>query len=150
MCNEFGCQQHDENTTLAIGVRFREIIKRFDPSRPISGAWSGGSSQSALAYAWSQQVVDMMGINYAPGSYDPFHQAFPKTPLISSESCSCTSDRTYEVNDAEALIGSYHAWSCIKDCWQPVAERESISQSPDRPRLPDEQEITSLHVAAGR
>ena len=60
-----------------------------------------------------------------------FHKQFPKIPFISSESCSCTSDRDYQVNDTEALIGAQSSWSCIKDCWQPIATREFVQGSFD-------------------
>ena len=78
---------------------------------------------------WAEQVTDMFGLNYNYEQYDPFHKQYPKTPFISSESCSCTSDRDYEINATDALLGPEHAWSCIKDCWQPIATRDWVQGS---------------------
>jgi beta-galactosidase/beta-glucuronidase len=135
VCNEMGCKQLSGNTTLQVGLRFRDIIKRLDPSRPVAGAWSGGSSTrgvlSPLAGEWGRTVCDVMGVNYAYDDLPQYHAMWPSTPLISSESCSCTSDRTYEINDSRALIGAYHAWSCIKDCWAPMANESFVQGSFD-------------------
>jgi hypothetical protein len=116
---------------LNTGKKFRKIIKDLDKTRPISGAWSGGSSLTALAGQWGEEVCDMMGINYAYSSLPKYHEAHPSTPLISSESCSCTSDRTYLINDTRALIGAFHGWSCIRDCWAPIANGSFIQGSFD-------------------
>eukprot|EP01052_Picozoa_sp_SAG31_P037387 SAG31_NODE_4820_length_2931_cov_2.018008_5_plen_111_part_00 len=80
---------------------------------------------------WAEQVTDMFGLNYNYAQYDPFHKQYPNTPFISSESCSCTSDRDYEINATDALLGPEHAWSCIKDCWQPIATRDWVQGSFD-------------------
>ena len=85
LCNEYGCVLSEYNVTLTIGKKFRSIIKDLDKSRPISGAWNGDMK---LGLMWAEQVTDMFGLNYNYGQYDPFHKQFPKTPFISSESCS--------------------------------------------------------------
>ena len=134
ICNEEGCILSEDNVTLEVGKRFRAIVKNLDRSRPISGAWSNGIGYKdlALGHQWAEQVTDVFGLNYDVGrTYDSFHQQFPKIPFISSESCSCTSDRDYQVNDTEALIGVQASWSCIKDCWQPIATREFVEGSFD-------------------
>lgn len=134
LCNEEGCVLSEDNVTLEVGKRFRGIVKDLDRSRPISGAWSNGVGYKdlALGHQWAEQVIDVFGLNYDVGStYDSFHQQFPKIPFISSESCSCTSDRDYQANDTEALIGAQASWSCIKDCWQPIATREFVQGSFD-------------------
>jgi beta-galactosidase len=128
LCNEWGCQQFEGDVTINIGVKFREIVKTLDPTRPISGAWNGDLVTGGL---WGSKVCDIMGINYNYGAYDPFHQSYPTIPIISSESCSCTSDRSYYVNTTDAIIGPYNAWSCIRDCWQPVATRPFVIGSFD-------------------
>lgn len=128
LCNEYGCVLSEYNVTLTIGQKFRKIIKDLDKSRPISGAWNGDMK---LGLMWAEQVTDMFGLNYNYNAYDGFHKQFPKTPFISSESCSCTSDRDYEINATDALLGPEHAWSCIKDCWQPIATRDWVQGSFD-------------------
>ena len=61
LCNEYGCKQLADNSTLAAGQKFREIVKDLDTTRPISGAWSG--SPVGLGMEWSDTVVDMFGQN---------------------------------------------------------------------------------------
>ena len=133
LCNEWGCVQLDDTVTLSIGQEFMSLIKKLDPSRPISGAWADWVRPNGeeLGWQWSESNTDIMGYNYEPAEYDKFHEKYPKKPLISSESCSCTSDRSYVINDTETLLGAQHAWSCIKDCWQPVAERSFVMGSFD-------------------
>ena len=69
--------------------------------------------------------------NYNYDLLDKFHAHDPEKPLISSESCSCTSDRAPEVNATRGLLGALNAWSCIRDCWQPIAERDFVMGSFD-------------------
>jgi hypothetical protein len=128
LCNEWGCQQLDQDVTIAIGVRFREIVKSLDLTRPISGAWNGDMT---TGIRWATNVCDIMGINYNYGSFDPFHNNLPDVPLISSESCSCTSDRTFFSNSSESILGPYNAWTCIRDCWKPIATRNFVMGSFD-------------------
>ena len=73
----------------------------------------------------------MCPAQYGYQFYDAFHAARPDTPFISSESCSCTSDRNLGVNASAAHIGVAHAWPCLKDCWQPVATRSWVQGSFD-------------------
>ena len=43
--------------------------------------------------------MDLLGIDYAPESYDQLHHAAPKMPSISSESSSAVSDRGETASD---------------------------------------------------
>lgn len=72
----------------------------------------------------------MQGINYNYGMLPTFHAANPEKPLISSESCSCTSDRG-ALNATDSLLGVSHAWPCLKDCWEPIASKSYIQGSFD-------------------
>ena len=75
-------------------------------------------------------VLDIQGINYNYGQYDPYHKAHPSQPIISSESCSCTSDRgEYASNATTGHVSAYT--SCVWGCWQPVAERKFVIGSMD-------------------
>lgn len=128
LCNEWGCEQLSNDITVRTGIMFREVLKRLDLTRPISGAWTGDMT---TGYKWATTVTDIMGINYNYGAFPTFHQAYPTIPLISSESCSCTSDRSYLIDANQSLIGAYHAWSCIRDCWAPIATNKYIQGSFD-------------------
>eukprot|EP00937_MAST-01D_sp_MAST-1D-sp2_P006769 g6769.t1 len=135
LCNEYGCKQEPAgippmNGTLATGQRFIDLIKRLDSTRAVSGAWSGGDD--ADGFRWSQlDGLDVMGFNYDYAVYDKFHAAFPDKPLISSESCSCHADRSSAVNSTLGLLGEFTAWPCIRDCWQPTAQRAFVAGSFD-------------------
>ena len=48
------------------------------------------------------QVLDVIGYDYATGSYDAFHAATPAFPAISSETSSAVSDRGEYSNDEKA------------------------------------------------
>jgi len=128
LCNEWGCMQDTMETTVRVGGEFRDILKKLDPTRPISGAWNGDVSG---AVQWGKHVVDIGGINYNYDSFDPVHAQLPDQPMISSESCSCTSDRSPTVNLSLGIIGPYNAWSCIRDCWAPIAARAFVMGSFD-------------------
>jgi hypothetical protein len=159
------------DVTVKVGTEFRKIIKDLDPTRPISGAPSAEGGTSARltrasragawngdvsgAVQWGEHVVDIGGINYNYGSFDPVHQQLPNQPMvrarcavlvrararaplitrlpaqISSESCSCTSDRSAYINTSMGIIGPYNAWSCIRDCWKPIAARNFVMGSFD-------------------
>ena len=86
LCNEWGCVQLDDTVTLSIGQEFMSLIKKLDPSRPISGAWADWVRPNGeeLGWQWSESNTDIMGYNYEPAEYDKFHEKYPKKPLISS------------------------------------------------------------------
>ena len=68
LCNEWGCIQLTDNVTLTIGQEFMALIKRLDPTRPISGAWADWAHPDAasgagerLGWQWSESNTDIMG-----------------------------------------------------------------------------------------
>ena len=51
--------------------------------------------------------------------------AHPSQPIISSESCSCTSDRgEYASSATTGHVSAYT--TCPWGCWQPVVERKCV------------------------
>ena len=127
--NEVGCRQASGDATLAIGKEFKQVLKRLDPiaTRPMTGAWKNWPGNRTMDTLWAEQVVDVYGVNYfSPSGYDSFHNSSPGTPMVASEHCSCTSDRTPFANATAGMKGTYSAWPCIKDCWEPVANRSFV------------------------
>ena len=47
-------------------------------------------------------------------------------PMVASEHCSCQSDRTAFANASDRILGAEASWSCIKNCWEPVAARSFV------------------------
>ena len=117
--------QLDDNATFWTSALFEGIIRKFDFTRPVSGAWNDFGGPEARSFEWSKGT-DIMGYNYRMQIYDDFHQANPTKPLISSESCSCVSDRAPYANSTQDLLGALTAWDCIKNCWTPVSDRDWV------------------------
>ena len=46
--------------------------------------------------------------------------------MVASEHCSCQSDRTAFANASDRILGAEASWSCIKNCWEPVAARSFV------------------------
>lgn len=129
VCNEVGCRQATGDATLAIGKGFKQVLQELDPvaTRPMTGAWKNWPGNGTVDTLWAEHVVDVYGVNYfSPSGYDSFHNSSPAVPMVASEHCSCQSDRTPFANSTMGLKGAYSAWPCIKDCWEPVANRSFV------------------------
>eukprot|EP01084_Bolivina_argentea_P265989 451018_1 len=125
LCNEGGCMEGSSDGA-AVGKMFEAIIRRIDNviDRPISAAMNADWGDSLST------VLDIQGINYNYGQYDSYHKAHPQQPIISSESCSCTSDRgEYVSSSSTGHVSAYT--SCVWSCWQPVAQRQFVIGSMD-------------------
>ena len=110
-----------------VGKMFENIIHRIDNinTRPISAAMNADWGDAL------SNVLDIQGINYNYNQYDSYHKQHPSQPIISSESCSCTTDRGEYSND-NSTTGHVSAYSsCVWSCWQPVVERKFIIGSMD-------------------
>ncbi|MCL5004957.1 MAG: DUF4982 domain-containing protein [Acidobacteria bacterium] len=98
----------------------KRLIKRLDPTRPITQAMSGGWGKGISA------VVDVQGFNYhANQEYnymiDDFHREFPTKPCIGSEDGSTVSTRGIYSNDkVKGYVWSYDL--SIRDHWPTPAE----------------------------
>ena len=56
-----------------------EMVRRLDPTRPITAAMNGGYG------AGLTDVIDVQGINYHPQDYDRLHREIPHKPMIATE-----------------------------------------------------------------
>ena len=129
VCNEGGCKQASGDATLAVGKAFKAVIAQHDPvaTRPMTGAWkTWGYNNASMDILWGTEVVDVSGWNYmSPLAYDTYHNATHR-PMVASEHCSCQSDRTAFPNASARVRGAAASWPCIKDCWEPVANRSFV------------------------
>ena len=100
-----------------VAATMKRLVRRLDPSRPVTlamnGSWGKGASN----------VVDVQGWNYFRlGDEDKFHAAFPQEPLIGSEDASALSTRGIYANDPErGYMSSYDAnkpsWGSLAQEW---------------------------------
>jgi len=93
----------------------KRLVKRLDPSRPVTlamnGAWGRGASH----------VVDVQGCNYIGcGDVDAFHKEFPDKPIVFTESASAVSTRGIYANDP--VRGYVDAYDRNAPSWGNLAE----------------------------
>lgn len=65
------------------------IVKREDASRPVTAAFNWADADEH----GMPDVVDIVGMNYKPHLYAPWHEAHPNYILYGSETASCVSTR---------------------------------------------------------
>ena len=60
----------------------RDVVRRLDPTRPVTVAMNGGWGRGFST------VVDVQGCNYfRSGKIDTYHQAHPLQPIFGSDHC---------------------------------------------------------------
>ena len=130
VCNEVGCEQATSEATIAVGIVFKKLLRTLDPVRPMTAAWKGytiGGQNKTTDVLWASRVVDVYGKNYGNGAfYDTLHNTTSGLPMIASEHCSCSSDRAQSPNSSSRLLGEFASWSCVQQCWEPVAVRPFV------------------------
>ena len=111
--------------------RMQALIKQLDATRPVLGAFNGGYMEEYGA----SSVLETVGINYNQAMYDSFHQKYPCTPLIASETSSAFAVRGEYKTDAKTHVFSsldedYAAWGAsARDTWKWVSERPFVAGS---------------------
>eukprot|EP01084_Bolivina_argentea_P265986 451015_1 len=126
LCNEGGCMENppDVNSSAYIGEIFENIIRKIDN-------YNTRSISAAMNKQWGDPLsplLDIQGINYNYDEYDIYHEQYPNQPVISSESCSCITDRgEYANNQTSGHVSAYT--DCVWNCWQPVVERKFVAGS---------------------
>jgi beta-galactosidase len=132
------CNEEKEQGTQ-IGARqaqtMIEVVRRLDPSRPITAAMNGGFGSGLT------DVIDLQGFNYHPQDYDAVHRKLPGKPLIATETAAEVSTRgcydlapftvgneNYRGNQALRQLAAYGVnapgWAQTAEvAWQAVADR---------------------------
>ena len=109
--------------------RMTALVKRLDPTRPVTAAMNGGLFSAVNV----SQAVDVVGFNYQSEFYDRFHAENPHLPLTSSEDTSAFMTRGEFASVKERnVIGSLDTdrapWGLThRDAWQAVAERPYLA-----------------------
>lgn len=77
------------NDGWRLAARLAGIVREEDRTRPTA---IGSNSRTAPFFGF-QTAVDLIGFNYKPDLYGPFHAAHPDIPVWGSETSSCVSSR---------------------------------------------------------
>jgi len=87
-----------------IAEKLRAAVRRLDKTRPVTAAIDREPERNLVS-----GVVDVIGINYRLDHFDATHEAFPNTPIISSENCATGTSRGWYLPDApnRAMISAY-------------------------------------------
>ena len=120
MCNEEGAQGTEAGRKQ--GQAIYDTISKWDGTRPVTAAMNNGDT-------WGKgisKVVDVQGCNYNPNLYDMFHLAYPKRPMIATETASSTTTRGMYFTDTIAgfcsSLNEGAEWA-----WRPVGENAWMS-----------------------
>ena len=107
----------------AIARSMTRLVRRLDPTRPVTAAMDQGWGNGATA------VVDIQGFNYRAPETDAFHAAHPTKPVWGTEMGSTVSTRGVYANDPEkGYVSAYdrnHPWwaSTAESWWTHFAAR---------------------------
>ena len=111
-----------------IARALRTIVKRLDPTRPVTTAQSVDPLHSTVL-----DVMDVMGVNYNIEHYDKLHDMYPDRPLFSSECCATGTTRGWYLDDcpARGYIDGYdrrsNSWfRGREETWQWFMAREYV------------------------
>jgi len=109
--------------------RMKAVVKRLDPTRPVTAALNGGLSAAINV----SQAVDVVGFNYQQKEYDAFHKNHPTQPITSSEDTSCYMTRgVYETDPKLCFADSYDVTAAPwgethRQAWRAIAERPFVA-----------------------
>jgi beta-galactosidase len=124
--NEEDLQGSDTGARIAKSVK--DLVRRLDPTRPITEAMNEDWGKGLSA------VVDVQGFNYHRAEeMDAFHRRFPKQPTIGTETASTVCTRGIYKNDKEAgYVSAYDLnippWAQLAEYWWPIyAERPWVA-----------------------
>ncbi len=109
--------------------RMTHVVKRLDPTRPVTAAMNGGLFDPVNV----AQAVDVVGFNYQIWAYDRFHAANPQICLTSSEDTSAFMIRgEYQSDRARNLIDAYDSeaapWGAThREGWKAIVQRPYLA-----------------------
>src|SRR5208283_2618901 len=130
--NEIPEQGDAEGWRLA--THLAGIVREEDRSRPVTSA----CSYTNAGYNGFQTALDVLGYNYKPNEYKPFHAQHPVIPVLGSETASCISSRGeyfFPVSDDKAggranFQVSSHDLYAPPWAWPPDVEFRGLDEAP--------------------
>lgn len=112
-----------------MAARIQAHIKKYDPTRPVLGAFNGGYMEEQGASA----VLEVIGINYNQKMYNEVHAKYPEKPIIASETSSAFAVRGEAESHQEKRIfntyGDEHAaWGDrAQETWKQVNTKDFVA-----------------------
>jgi beta-galactosidase len=109
--------------------RMSAVVKRLDPTRPVTAAMNGGLFDPVNV----SQAVDVVGFNYQTWAYDRFHSANPNMLLTSAEDTSAFMIRgEYCTDRPRNIIDAYDSecapWGAThREGWKAIAQRPYLA-----------------------
>ncbi len=125
-----GNEEHEQGSERGarICAAMKRLVRRLDPTRPITQAMDDGWGQGISA------VLDVQGFNYKhPREIDDFRHQFPAQPTVGTEVASTVSTRGIYANDKEkGYVSAYDVnfpqWaSTAEEWWQTYDQRAFLS-----------------------
>lgn len=111
--------------------KMKETVMKEDDSRVVTGGMNGPLEPEGVVGS-----VDIMGFNYLQYGYEPFHEVYPKTPIIGSETGSYLSSRYTAYSDmSKAKRCSFenkininrYAWSATPgETWRNIEDKKYV------------------------
>lgn len=110
------------------------IVREEDRTRPVTSA----CSYLDAGYNGFETALDVLGYNYKPTEYKPFHAQHPNIPVFGSETASCISSRGeyfFPVSDNKAdgranfQVSSYDLYA-PPWAWPPDVEFKGLDEAP--------------------
>ena len=135
LCNEQWTQGSPEGAAMLKAMKQR--VNELDPTRLVTAAMNGGFSSTNGFVS----VLDVIGFNYNPWVYTPFHLEFPDKPMIATEIASEIGTRgVYDLNHWDNYWGDQErgyvaAYSInagpggqtVEDAWPPIATNDFMA-----------------------
>jgi beta-galactosidase len=99
-----------------IGAVMARLVRRLDPSRPVTAAMDQGWGEGLT------RVVDIQGFNYRATQIDGFHTQHPSMPVWGTETGSTVSTRGVYANDKDkGYVSAYDVnapwWASTAEAW---------------------------------
>ncbi|MDV6331473.1 beta-galactosidase GalA [Asticcacaulis sp. 201] len=104
---------------LKIARDMRRVVKRLDPTRPITAAMNNGQGFGITA------ALDVLGVNYYVTRLQPVREKFPNLPVVATETASTLCTRgEYERSDTKLYVPAYDTtapkWGHTAENWWPL------------------------------
>ena len=107
-------RQQGSERGARIGATMKRLVRKLDPSRPVTAAMNGEWGHGLST------VVDVQGFNYKDDGIDAYRLKFPNQPLIGTETASTLSTRGIYADDV--VKGYVSAYDINKPRWGNTAE----------------------------
>jgi len=90
-----------------ITKRLSEIVKRLDPTRPVT---AGSNETRDINFLFQSDALDLIGFNYHEQEYAGVPGRFPGKPFIVTESVSSLHTRGYYVQPSDSMVIAPRRW----------------------------------------